>query len=192
MANPNIAQFGLSEAHYATFTYDALTETYTYDTPKKIMCAVTLSLSPIGDSTNFYCDNKVGFTSVANQGYEGSLEGAIMFPDFRADVMNEQVDDNGVQVEYANLQPNPFAFMFQVEGNEAPVRFILWNCKATRPSIDANTSTESVEVDTQTLEFTAAPRENDFLVKGEVPSTDAAYATWFDAVYEPIFTPPTP
>lgn len=191
MADNNY-QFGLSKAYYATFTYDDVTMEYTYETPKRITCAISLSLSPAGDSNNLYCDNAIGFTSVSNQGYEGSLEGSLISTDFKKDVLMEQEDNNGMVVEFANVQPKPFALLYEVEGDANQTRFVFYNCTASRPEQNANTNTESIEPDTQTLEFTSAPRKNDSIVKAYATTTATNFDAFYTAVQEPDFSVVTP
>lgn len=180
-------QFGLSEVHYATFTYDEATKEYTYGTPKKIMCAVSLAVTAVGDVQNFYCDNKIGFVSISNQGYEGTITGATLSTDFRKDVLGEVLDTNGLKVEYSNIQPKEFALLYQVEGDPENSRFVFWKCKASRPSATHNSSTESITVDTQELSITMLPRE-DSAVKGYADVTATIYANWFTTVVQPDVT----
>lgn len=68
----NKVKFGLSSVHYA-----AITETddkITYTTPLPIPGGVNLTLAPQGDTTPFYADDSEYFTSIANNGYDGTLE----------------------------------------------------------------------------------------------------------------------
>lgn len=177
-------QFGLSNAHYAVITTDPVTGEKSYGVPKKLMCSTSLSLTPVGSSEPFFCDDRIGYTSISNQGYEGTLTGAMLSDSFREDVLREKKDSNGMRVEYTNVQPAEFALLFEVNGDPEQSRFVLWNCKASRPSQNHTTQQESITVDEQELAFTAQPRE-DYAVKGHVTSGDAPYTDWFKSVPEP-------
>ena len=59
-------------------------------------------------------------------------------------------------IENANVQPKSFALLFQEEGDANGTKFVLYNCTCTRPSRELNTTTESVEPQTQTVSITAS------------------------------------
>ena len=79
----------------------------------------------------------------------------------------------------------PFALIFQVEGDVDEEMKLLYFCEVTRPPVNANTITDSTEVDTVTMDITCSPRPD----TGEVSaSTGSATATsvisgWTGAVY---------
>ena len=52
--------------------------TFTYETPKPIPGAVSLSLDAEGESSPFYADGIVYFRTVTNNGYSGDLEIALI------------------------------------------------------------------------------------------------------------------
>ena len=106
----NKVSFGLSNAHYAL-----VTETdgeITYGTPVRFPGMVSLTLEPKGEQADFYADNLVYYTTSANQGYDGTLEVALLTEDFRKDVLGETVGADGVFIENATANPKKIALMF--------------------------------------------------------------------------------
>lgn len=185
----NKVQYGLEQVHYSVITKTG--GTYTYATPKPVLGAVSLSLEPTGDSTNFYADNGIFFSRSANTGYSGSLSIAKLSDDFRIDVLGEQLVDGGL-LESADAKPKDIALLFQVSGDVQEDRFVYYDVSVTRPSQSANTTAESIEVEAQELAFTAKPRTTDRKIRwvtGESTSAQA-YSEFFTIVQEPTGVTP--
>lgn len=180
----NKVQFGLKNVHYATVTVG--TNSVTYGTPVAWEGAVSLSLDAEGDTNDFYADNIKYFTAIANNGYSGDFESALMPESFRTDIMGETVGTgakSGIYFEHADVQPKAFALLFQFEGDESATRYALYNCKMARPSIESSTTEDGIEVQTVSGEVTASPRAFDNIVKGMCASTaSSAYSNWFTSV----------
>lgn len=186
----NTVKFGLSNAHYALMKEDG-----TYDVPKEIKGSVSLSLSPEGDSADFAADNNAKYYSTyANSGYSGSFEIAYAEDEFLKETLNYLVDTNGLLLEAADTQAANFALMFEVSSNVKPQRFVLYNCQLSRPETEANTTSDSVEPDTVTLDFTAASANFTYgdetrpFVKGSLTKTEentATYNKFFESVMIP-------
>ena len=79
-----------------------------------------------------------------------------------------------------------FALLFEFDGDEHGIRHVLYNCAASRPSIESQTKEETIEPRTETLNLTADPRE-DGLVKSRTGDTTAkaTYDGWYGTVYVP-------
>lgn len=181
----NKVKFGLDNVVYAPFTIDAQGN-YSYGTIKPIPGAVSLSLSAEGDSNDFYADNVKYFSNTANQGYSGDLEIALIPEDFRTDILGETKDSNGVLVEDASVITKGFAFGFQVQGDQANRRFWYYNCNASRPANNAQTTEASITPQTDTLTIKAMPRLTDKKVRAMIEKTDdntAVYNSFFNSVY---------
>lgn len=118
--------------HYAVLTVGE-NGTPTFSAPVPIPGAVNLSMSPEGDTTPFYADGTKYYISVANNGYSGDLEIALLPDSFRKDVLGETEDaTDKVMVENANVEPVPFALLFQFDGDKKGIRHVFFNCTATR------------------------------------------------------------
>lgn len=185
----NKVKFGLKSAAYAVATF-AADGTVTYGTPVMLPGSVSLSLDPQGDSEVFRADNMDYYTSQSNNGYQGDYECAMLPDSFRADILKEVTDQNGLKVEAVDPDTVHFAFMFQVEGDQNAVRHVLYNCTATRPTVGSATTEETTTPQTDTIQITAHPIEFSTLtqpvIKAKVDaSVTTAYNSWFTAVQTP-------
>lgn len=185
----NKVKYGLKNVYYAVATIDETTNTATYDTPKRWLGGVSLSLEQQGETTKFRADNINYWVGASNNGYSGDLESALIPDSFKIDVLGDIEDSNGVLVEDAGAKTVHFALMFQFEGDASNTRHVMYNCTATRPSVSGQTTDENIEPQTETVTITAVSIHNSGLdkdlVKARVPEDEAAYATFFDAVYQP-------
>lgn len=164
--------------------------TFTYETPKPIPGAVSLSLDAEGESSPFYADGIVYFRTVTNNGYSGDLEIALIPEWFRTEILQETLDAKGVLVENSNIAESvKFALLFEFDGDVKAIRHALYNCTASRPSIESETKEDTIEPGTETLSMTADPRA-DGLVKAKTgDATDSAtYTNWYKAVYVPTMS----
>lgn len=189
MADTNKIKYGIKNVYYAVATI-AADNSATYGTPVALPGAVSMSLDPQGDTTPFYADNIVYYTSVANNGYEGELELAKVPDSFLKDVLGYAEDANDVLYEDANAAVVHFALMFQFEGDAHARRHVLYNCVAARPSVSGNTKEEAIEPQTETISITATTVYNDDLDKDIVkasctPAESTQYESWNTAVYQP-------
>lgn len=185
----NKIKYGLSRVYYAKATIDTATGAATYTTPVAIPGAVSLSLDPSGEQNKFYADNVAYASFAANAGYSGSLEVAIIPDSFRKDILGEVVDSD-IQVEKAAATAQPFALLFQFEGDEDATRHVMYNVTAARPNVGSKTTEESVEVQTETLELSCGAIYNakldDNIVKGKISDkTKQTYTDWFNSVHQP-------
>lgn len=187
--NPeNKVKFGLENVHFAIATI-AADGSATYGKPVPFPGAKSLSMDPQGDNTPFYADNIVYWVGSANSGYEGDLEMALFSDAFRAQVLSEVTDSNGVVLEDVDVEPIHFALLFQFGHDKYNTRHVLYNCTATRPSVASSTIEDSREPETESSTITAtsihiASLDKD-IVKARVKQGNSKYSTWFDAVYLP-------
>lgn len=186
----NKVKYNLKNVHAAKLTesvVDGVTK-YTYADPKAIPGAVSISLDAEGDSSPFYADGIVYFRSNTNNGYSGDLEIALIPEWFRTEILQEMLDSNGVLVEKSdNAASVKFALLFEFDGDVRAIRHVMYNCTASRPSIESETKEDKIEPGTETLSLTADPRE-DGLVKSRTGDTTSAdtYQNWYKTVYIPV------
>ena len=183
----NKIKYNLKNVHAAIQSRDG-SGGYSYATPVAIPGAVSLSMDAQGETSPFYADGIVYFRSAANNGYSGDLEIALIPEWFRTEILKEALDANGVLVEKSDNSENvKFALLFEFDGDERAIRHVLYNCAASRPSIESKTKEESIEPGTETLNLTADPRA-DGLVKSRTGDTTSAetYAGWYESVYVPV------
>ena len=183
----NKVKFGLSNVHYAIKSR-AEDGTISYAKPVPIPGAVNLSLDQEGEITPFYADNIVFYSANKNNGYSGNLEIADIHKSFYIDVLGYKEDTNVAIVENADAIIKEFALLYEVKGDEKPRRAVLYNCNATRPSVNAETSEDSAKPNTDTLKLTATAREDNKNVKAVMELSDEnseAYNSFYTSVYNP-------
>ena len=179
----NKVKYGLKNVYYAPIT---LTNNVpSYATPVHIPGAVNLSLSPVGEKVKFPADDmEEYFAENVNNGYDGSLEMALIPDHFRTDVLGDTLDSNGAIVENANATVKRFALMFEFDGDAKKTRHVLYNVLANRPNIEGTTRSSTKEPKSETLEIEARPAVDTSNVKAKVEqSSDASYTGFFTTVY---------
>lgn len=184
----NKVKYGLKNVYYAKAVINAADNSATYGTPVKMPGAVNLSLDAEGETTRFRADNVDYWVGVSNNGYSGDLEMALIPDSFKTDILGYIIDSAGVLIENANAPTQPFALLFQFEGDANATRHVLYNCTATRPSVSGATTEEETEPQTETLSLSSVAIHNTSLdkdvVKASCKEADSAYTNWFDAVYQ--------
>ena len=181
----NKIRFGLKNCYYAKATFDE-DGNVTYDTPKRLPGAVSLSLDPEGESENFYADDIVYVVLNNNAGYEGDLELALIPEEFLKDILHEEEDTNGVLLENANSTFERFALLFEFTGDQNAIRHVFYCCSASRPSQEGDTKEDEKEVKTEELSIIASALANGYVkAKSSTNTSKAVYDAWYDAVYMP-------
>ena len=185
----NKVKYNLKNVYAAKMT-ETVTEgvsSFAYANPKAIPGAVSISLDAEGESSPFYADGIVYFRSSTNNGFSGDLQIALIPEWFRTEILQEALDSKGVLVESSNVTESvKFALLFEFDGDVNAIRHVLYNCSASRPSIESETKEDTIEPGTETLSITADPRA-DGLVKARTGDTTdkAAYDNWYKTVYVP-------
>ena len=186
MAEKNKVRFGLENVHYAIHK-----EGKTFDTPKPIPGAVNLTLAAEGEESAFYADNIKYWSVYTNNGYTGELEVALLVSDFLKDVTGYVEGEKGELIETSEIKDVHFALMFEVKGDKQNIRHTIYNCTASRPSLEAATTNENAEPKTEKLSFTAMPFETAEGLKviksslEDSTATNAEYKKYFSAVTAP-------
>lgn len=188
MSDKNKVKFGLKNVHVSILTTTTVggVETYSYATPIACPGAVNLSMDNQASLTPFYADNRRYFNSYnPKAGYQGDLEIALIPDEIIMAIFNDTVDENGVLIENTDSQPNPFAFLFEFEGDKTETRHVLYNCTMTRPSIVGSTTGETSDPQTETATISASARADGKLHAKSTPDVDeAVYNNWYNSVYE--------
>ena len=181
----NKVRFGLKNCFYAKATFDE-DGNVTYDTPKRLPGAVSISLDPEGENENWYADDIVYVVLNNNAGYEGDLELALIPEEFLKDILHEEEDANGVLIENANSEFERFALLFEFTGDKHAIRHVFYCCSASRPSTEGETKEDEKEVKTETLSIIASALASGHVkAKTSVNTSDAVYNGWYNEVYMP-------
>ena len=185
MPKKNKVKFNICNVHYALQNI-AEDGAVTFGTPVAMPGAVSLALDANGEPSNFYADGYAYYTISNNMGYDGDLELAMVPEQFRTEVLKEELDSNKVLVENANVETANFALLFEFDGDVRKIRHVLYNCVASRPSIESATNEDEIEVQTETLALTATPLANGYVkAKTGDDTTDTVYQNWYKTVYLP-------
>ncbi|TKI50858.1 major tail protein [Bacillus mycoides] len=191
----NKVSFGLKNVHYAT--YEVKEGVVTFGTPIPMPGAVELTNEPRGDLIEFYADDMLYYSADNNQGYEGTLNIALLPEQFVIDALGEQLDEtDGVLNELADAKGKPFALLFEFDGDVKATRHVMYNCSASRPNISSKSKTNSAEPNTNELKFVASPiilsTGGRPMVKTKTTSktTPAIHDNWYKKVY--VKTPTAP
>ena len=139
MPKKNKVKFNICNVHYALLTLET-DGVVSFGTPVAMPGAVSLSLDPNGEPSNFYADGYAYYTVSNNMGYDGDLELAMVPESFRTDVLKEALDENKVLLENANAETENFALLFEFDGDVRKIRHVLYNCSAARPTIESQTN----------------------------------------------------
>mgnify|MGYP001194608302 CR=1 FL=1 len=89
-------------------------------------------------------------------------------------------------VEKANVETANFALLFEFDGDVKKIRHVLYNCAASRPSIESATNEDEIEGQTETLALTAT-----LLANGSVKAKtgDDTTVTVYQNCYKTVYLP---
>jgi phi13 family phage major tail protein len=183
----NKVVYGLKNVHYAVITQDVETGGDIYGTPIALKGATEISLEPKGETSDFYADDMLYYTTTTNAGYECTLTLVNITNEFRQNVLGEDLETlNKIMTENTNQRTNKIAFMFEFDGDQKAIRHCLYNCTVTRPSLTSATKTETAEPQPQELTLVSAPREDGVVKRSTTVDTPSnIYDAWYNTVYEP-------
>ncbi len=180
----NKVVYGLKNVHIAFVTDDG------YKTPVAIKGAVSLSLSPEGETTPFYADDTVYFLSLANNGYSGDMEFALLTDEIKAEMLGWEIDSYGAIVETTSGQPKKFALLGEVTGDKKNRRFVYYDVQASRPDENAKTKEGGISIEGEKLPIKITP----VILNGKettkaVLELNAENAEKYNAFYENVYIP---
>lgn len=184
----NKIHFGLRNVYYAKMIDDD-----SYETPVALKGAVSLSLKHSGSSETVYADDAPYAELATDNGFTGTLEMPTFAEQFKTDILNFELDDNGVLSENADNTTNYFALIYEVQGDKHATRHVLYRCKAEIPDEDNATKEEKPKVNNIKLSFTAYPSLGtgwiNHRVHASIHSYQTEYDEWFSKVYIGTVTP---
>jgi len=179
--------YGLKNVHIAPITEG--TNGITFGTPVSLPGAVNLSLEASGDTSEFYADDTKYWTGTANNGYTGSLEVALIPEWFRTQYLGQTLDTNKNIVERSTDKQAPFCMLFEFDGDEKARKHALYYAKASRPTLESETVSESIEPKTESMEFSAIPLpDGSGIIKSESGTASTNYTSWYSTVSIPTFS----
>jgi len=186
----NKVQFGLKNVYYAVLTEGT---TNSWSTPVALPGAVSLSLAKKGEATDFYADNVTYYKTVANNGYEGSLELAKIPDAMLTAIWGMSVEaTTKIMFEKNDVEPVPFALLFEIDGDADQEKYCFYRCVAERPGITGQTVEDSKQPQTQELNISCLPLVTGTTGQVGLVKSRTTYETpsstknaWFSAVPVP-------
>lgn len=175
--NKNKVKFGLKNVHYALITETGFGEV------KKLPGAVNLSIEPKGDDNEFFADDGLYYADTSNQGYEGTLELALVPDQFKIDVFGFKVDNKGVLIENKDAKQNTIALLFEINGDKNETRHVLYNVTCKRGAIGSATETTSKDIKSESLSIKVSADHKNGNITARSSKGDQAYDTFFESVY---------
>ena len=177
----NKIKYGLKNTYYAVVT--ELNGVASYGTPKAVPGSVNLVQNPVGDPVVIYADDVEYYREDINNGYDGTLEMALIPDGFRVDVFGDEIDANGALIENANAKPKKIALMYEFDGDSKKTRHVNYNVNVARPNMDGSTKTATKEPKTETMAIAVRPAIDTSDVQAKLEQGKTGYDTFFSAVY---------
>ena len=119
---------------------------------------MSIDLGAEGDTGKIRADGIDYIVIVSNNGYSGSGNFVKVSEEFRQDCLGEKIDEaTGIQYEDSDAEPSPFALMGEFKGDQEGIRWIFYNCVASRPKHAGDNKDNQKEPDTEELSITASP-----------------------------------
>ena len=192
---PNIYHYDVKNCYYipgvrnedGTVTFDA-------SRVRQEKGLMSMEMQANGETSKIRADGIDYIVFSSNNGYTGTLNFVQISDQFRQDNLAEKVDiSTGIQYEDADSTPTPFALMGEFKGDAEGVRWIYYNCTASRPNANGDNKDNQKEPDTESLSMTVSPlpvtidgKEVNIVKGGITKSANAeTYNKWFTKVTIP-------
>lgn len=145
----NKVLFGFSDLYVGTYTVSG--GTVTLGSPYHQAGAVGFSPEASDDTNVFYADNIAYYTTMGNGSMEGDLEVAMFDDDFKKNFLGYVELDDGGLAQVKNATKPSVYIMFEIQGDDAARRVIIYNGTLGNISRDYATIEETAEPTTETV-----------------------------------------
>ena len=191
----NKYRYDVKNCYYCPGTRNA-DGTVTFDTSRirQEPGLMSIDMQAQGEISKTRADGIDYIIIASNNGYNGTLNFVMISDEFRRDCLAETADiTTGIQYEDADATPDPFALMGEFKGDQEGIRWIYYNCTASRPNQAGDNKdnmrepdTESIPVQVSPLPVTIDGTEKNIVRGGVTKSSNAAtYNQWFTKVCLP-------
>lgn len=187
----NKFHYDLTNVYLALLTADTTETGATYETPERVPGAVSMDISPVGETFKMRADASNYIVIESNNGYSGTIT-FVQLPDaIREKYLGDKLSTNDkILTENSNSSGKQFALLFEFLGDVKHTRHVLYNCVASRPNIKGENKDNQKEPDTEDLSITASPLVNgDVKSKTTIDTPDEVYNNWFQKVWTKDTTP---
>jgi len=191
----NKYRYDVKNCYYCPGTRNA-DGTVTFDTSRirQEPGLMSIDMQAQGEISKTRADGIDYIIIASNNGYNGTLNFVKISDEFRRDCLAETADiTTGIQYEDADATPDPFALMGEFKGDQEGIRWIYYNCTASRPNQAGDNKDNMREPDTESISVQASPlpvtidgTEKNIVRGGVTKSSNAAtYNQWFNKVCLP-------
>lgn len=182
----NLIKYGIKNIHIHPILAIDTTKTdgtaYTYDTAFAVPGTQQISLTANWANNTVYADDIAYAEQTANLGYDGSWQNVKLTEEFEEKILN---DINGQENADANI--TPFGMSFEFDGDSNAGRVFLYHVDLTkRPDLVFNTKTNSLSVDSDTINLNVKPRLDTHDIKVKVYPGDELYDSILTTAPNPV------
>lgn len=192
---PNIYHYDVKNCYYVPGTRNADgTITFDNERARQEPGLRSMEFQAQGEMNTIRADGIDYIVVASNNGYTGTLNFVQISDEFKRDNLGETQDlITGIQFEDADATPTPFALMGEFKGDSEGIRWIYYNCTASRPNQAGDNKDNQKQPDEESLSVTASPlpvtingSERNIVRGGILKSSNAAtYNNWFNKVNLP-------
>lgn len=193
-AKKNKYHYDVKNCHYCPGTRNDDGSVTFETTVKPIYGLQSMEMSAEGDTSKIRADGVDYIVITSNNGYRGTFNFVKVDDQFKVDCLSEVVDEiTGIQYEDADADPRPFAVMGEFKGDMEGIRWIYYNCVASRPKQAGDNKDNQKEPDTEELSVTVSPLpveiggEDKNIVRGGITKSmnETTFNEWFKQVCIP-------
>lgn len=179
----NKVHFDLTNVYVAPLTFEGGVPAF--GAPKRLPGAISMDLSPQGNTVKLRADGIVYYSTTSNSGYEGDLNLAMVPDWFRSECLGEKLTEKDkVLVENALAEPSPFALLYEFLYDKKHRRHAIFSCMAGRVNVKGENKDNQKDPDTETLRLTAVPLPDGKVKASTTEETpDEVYQGWNTAVW---------
>lgn len=173
----NKVLFGFSDLYVGT--YEDNNGTVTLGTPYHQAGAVGFAPEASDDQNVFYADNVAYYTTMGNGSLEGDLTVAMFDDQFKTDFLGYVELDDGGLAQVKNATKPQVYIMFEVQGDEAARRVIIYNGTLGNISREFSTIEETAEPVTESVPTSFVGDNTTGITMVTYEKGDTGYSTLF-------------
>ncbi len=193
-ARKNKYHYDVKNCHYCPGTRNDDGTVIFESTVKPLYGLQSMEMSAEGDTSKIRADGLDYIVITSNNCYSGTFKFLKVDYQFKVDCLSEVVDETtGIQYEDADADPRPYAVMGEFKGDMEGIRWIYYNCVASRPKQAGDNKDNQKEPDTEELSVTVSPLpveingEDKNIVRGGITKSmnETTFNEWFKQVCIP-------
>ena len=181
MDKVNKITYGLKNVYYALIETEDEVDTV-YAGPVHMPGGASISFSKNVNKTPIPADDDPEYAEIVDdKGYNGNLVLYDVPDSYLTDCLGMTLE-NGVIIENKNDKTNPFALLFEFDGDKLQKRHVFYRCVGEKPDVASQTKGDGTTANQVTLNMSATPTKDTGDIKATCPSGATAYKTWFEVV----------